>query len=172
MGDPSWDYGRLDVRAALERLPFSNNRFDRIVCTETLEHVTEPDRVLRELARVIRPGGILLLSVPVLSPVHQAPHDYFRYTPFGLRHLLKKTGFTAVSIDTYGVTSRSCTRYSSRWAPTSPWRFPEAAHLGVLAREGHDPLRGRRPHGMLMAPASPRPQRRTGTAPARDRSPW
>jgi SAM-dependent methyltransferase len=93
VGDGAWDYGKLDATADLERIPFGAGSFDVVLCTETLEHLARPGRVLAELRRVLKPGGTLALSVPFLHPVHQAPHDYYRYTPYGLRHLLGEAGF-------------------------------------------------------------------------------
>jgi SAM-dependent methyltransferase len=102
IGDGSWNYGKLDALADLERIPFATGAFDAVVCTETLEHVARPGAVLRELRRVIREGGTLVLTVPFLQPVHQAPHDYYRYTPFGLRHLLAEAGFEVVELAAAG----------------------------------------------------------------------
>jgi SAM-dependent methyltransferase len=102
IGDGAWNYGKLDALADLERTPFAAGSFDGVVCTETLEHVARPAVVLRELRRVIRGGGTLVLTVPFLQGVHQAPHDYFRYTPFGLRHLLAEAGFEVVELSAAG----------------------------------------------------------------------
>lgn len=102
VGDAGWDYTKLDALADLERLPFGPGAFDFVLCTETLEHVARPGRVLSELSRVLKPGGMLALSVPFLHPVHQAPHDYYRYTPFGLRHLLTEAGFDRVEVTSSG----------------------------------------------------------------------
>jgi hypothetical protein len=60
--------------------------------------VSEPGRVLREIARVLAPGGSLLLIVPQEWEVHQAPHDYYRYTRYGVRYLLGQAGFTDVHV--------------------------------------------------------------------------
>ncbi|HLY73103.1 MAG TPA: class I SAM-dependent methyltransferase [Planctomycetota bacterium] len=102
VGDAGWDYAALDALADLERSPFREGIFDLVLCTETLEHVARPGRVLVELCRVLRPGGTLALSVPFLHPVHQAPHDFYRYTPFGLRHLLAEAGFDRVEVSASG----------------------------------------------------------------------
>jgi SAM-dependent methyltransferase len=102
VGDAGWDYTQLDALADLERIPFRPGTFDFVLCTETLEHVARPGRVLSELARVLKPGGTLALSVPFLHPVHQAPHDYFRYTPYGLRHLMAEAGFDRVEVRASG----------------------------------------------------------------------
>jgi len=102
VGDGAWDYGRLDATSDLERVPFAGASFDLVLCTETLEHLARPARVLAELRRVLAPGGTLALTVPFLHPVHQAPHDYYRYTPYGLRHLLGEAGFEVESLEAAG----------------------------------------------------------------------
>ncbi len=101
-GDREWNYGRLDAVADLERVPLCDGTFDYVLCTETLEHVRRPARVLAELRRVLRPGGTLALSVPFLHPVHQAPHDYLRFTPFALRALLEEAGLSVTGIEASG----------------------------------------------------------------------
>jgi len=93
VGDASWDYSRLNVLGDLTNLPLCDKVFDLVLCLEVLEHVREPQQVLQELYRVLRPGGKLYFSVPMSWHQHQQPHDYFRYTSFGLRYLLDKVGF-------------------------------------------------------------------------------
>jgi len=68
----------------------------------TLEHVTEPARVVCEIARVLKPGGRLLLIAPLEWEEHQQPHDYYRYTRYGLEHLLKQAGFAEIVIEPVG----------------------------------------------------------------------
>lgn len=102
VGDAGWNYRGLDAVADLEQIPFGPGAFHFVLCTETLEHVPRPGVVLRELRRVLRPGGTLALSVPFLNPVHQEPHDYFRYTPYGLRRLLTDAGFEVEEISAAG----------------------------------------------------------------------
>ncbi|MCX6594998.1 MAG: methyltransferase domain-containing protein [Acidobacteria bacterium] len=92
VGDGQWDYSRLDALADLQALPFPDQSFDAALNIVTLEHVREPKLVLREIARVLKPGGRLLLVVPLEWEVHQAPHDYFRYTRPGLEYLLGEAG--------------------------------------------------------------------------------
>lgn len=92
VGDSTWDYSGLAAINALERLCFADHQFDVVVCTQVLEHVAEPAAVLAEIARVLVPGGRLILVAPQSWHEHQVPHDYFRYTSYGLRHLLGKAG--------------------------------------------------------------------------------
>jgi SAM-dependent methyltransferase len=75
---------------------------DTVICTNVLEHVPRPWDALREIRRVLKPSGKLILSVPHLSPVHEAPHDYFRYTRYGVRSLLEANGFRVVQVDDVG----------------------------------------------------------------------
>jgi SAM-dependent methyltransferase len=93
MGDPGWDYSRLDVVARVEELPFADSSCDRILSIVVLEHTPEPGRVVDEFYRVLRPGGTAHLVVPHMWEEHQQPHDYFRYTSSGIRHLLEQAGF-------------------------------------------------------------------------------
>ncbi|HLJ48747.1 MAG TPA: class I SAM-dependent methyltransferase [Bryobacteraceae bacterium] len=102
IGDAAWDYGKLDVLADLAALPFRNACFDACINIVTLEHVRDPQLVLRELARTLAPGGQALVIVPHEWEVHQSPHDYFRYTRHGMEHLLRSAGFTQFSIEPVG----------------------------------------------------------------------
>lgn len=102
VGDVAWDYSRLDLLGDLEQLPLASATFDAAVNIVTLEHVRRPQQVLDELARVLKPGGRLLVVAPMEWEVHQAPHDYFRYTRHGLEHLLKTAGFTVRRLDPVG----------------------------------------------------------------------
>jgi SAM-dependent methyltransferase len=102
VGDLNWNYGRLDALANLERLPFPDASFSAAISIVTLEHLPEPLQALREVRRVLKPGCPLLLVAPQLWEVHQAPHDYYRYTRYGLEYLLKQAGFAELWIEPIG----------------------------------------------------------------------
>lgn len=102
VGDQEWDYSRLDVLGDLAALPFADDAFDATLNVVTLEHVQEPQRVLDELCRVLAPGGRLLIVAPHEWEEHQQPHDYFRYTRYGLELLLKRAGFREIRIEPVG----------------------------------------------------------------------
>lgn len=86
-------YGtRPQVFADGARLPFVAASFDTVLLLEVLEHVAEAPQVLAEISRVLKPGGVLLTSMPFLYPLHDAPHDYRRYTAPGLVHALARVG--------------------------------------------------------------------------------
>jgi SAM-dependent methyltransferase len=93
VGDQAWNYSHLDAIADLTALPFRGSAFAAAVHIVTLEHLREPGCALAELARVLAPGSTLLLAAPQDWEVHQAPHDYFRYTRYGLKYLLQQSGF-------------------------------------------------------------------------------
>ena len=75
---------RPELFADASELPLQDATFDTVVLLEVLEHLRRPCEALREAARVVRPGGTVLLSMPFLYPVHDAPHDYQRLTIHGL----------------------------------------------------------------------------------------
>lgn len=102
VGDAAWDYSRLDVVGDLAALPFRDSTFDAALNVVTLEHVREPARVLSELARTLSPSGRLLLIVPHEWEEHQEPHDYFRYTRYGVEYLLRQAGFAHFDIRPVG----------------------------------------------------------------------
>jgi len=102
VGDASWNYSGIDVCGDLAALPLRSGAFAAAVNIVTLEHVPEPARVVCELARVLEPGGRLLLIAPHEWEEHQQPHDYFRYTRYGLRYLLERAGFTEIDIHPVG----------------------------------------------------------------------
>ena len=98
VGDSAWNYGGLDVVADLTALPFRDGSFDAALHIVTIEHLREPARALQEMARALAPGAPLLIAAPHEWEVHQAPHDYFRYTRYGLAYLLKYAGFEPIEI--------------------------------------------------------------------------
>jgi SAM-dependent methyltransferase len=102
VGDAGWDYSRLDVVGDLAALPFRDGVFDASLNVTTLEHVHDPLQVLTEIARTLLPGGKLLLIVPHEWEEHQQPHDYFRFTRYGLEHLLRGAGFCSFEIQPVG----------------------------------------------------------------------
>ncbi len=86
-------FKKIDAWYRGERFPFERESFDSAILTQVLEHVFNPDIMLSEIHRVLKPGGQLLLSVPFAWDEHEQPHDYARYSSFGLIHLLEKHGF-------------------------------------------------------------------------------
>lgn len=91
-----------DAFASVRVLPFADQSFDTVLCTQVLEHVPEPWAALGEMRRVLKPYGYLVLSVPMMSPLHEEPHDYFRFTNHGLDYWLRATDFNPILIKPQG----------------------------------------------------------------------
>jgi SAM-dependent methyltransferase len=87
-----------DIVAPLDDLPLEDASVDAVLCTQVLEHVESPAAVLAELHRVLRPGGCIWLTAPLVWPLHEEPYDFFRYTPYSLERLLTSAGFSDVEI--------------------------------------------------------------------------
>lgn len=64
-----------------------DNSFEVILCTEVLEHLHTPEKAILEMERVLKPGGKIILTTRFIFPLHDTPHDYYRYTQYGLAHL-------------------------------------------------------------------------------------
>ncbi len=76
--------------------PFENEQFDSVLTSQVLEHVFNPKEFLLEINRVLRPGGVFLITVPFVWDEHEQPYDYARYSSFGLSHLLQNQGFEVI----------------------------------------------------------------------------
>lgn len=87
---------------ANKNLPLENDMADLVILTEVLEHLKEPQVILFEINRILKKGGLLILTTPFAWPLHEAPVDYYRYTKFGLVYLLKKAGFNNIKITAKG----------------------------------------------------------------------
>lgn len=92
-------YGRIHFISDLKSIPVRNEAYDLILCTQVLEHLPQPDQVLGELFRVLKPSGQLWFSAPFFFPEHEVPYDFFRYTRYGLTHLLETQGFEVREIN-------------------------------------------------------------------------
>lgn len=90
--DYQTDRSRPDVVCSATDLPFPENDFDTVTSTEVLEHVPDPLLALKEMRRVLKPGGCLILSTPMYWPRHDLPYDFFRYPYDGLLHLVQASG--------------------------------------------------------------------------------
>lgn len=82
-----------DVIGDALALPFADASFDLVFATQVLEHLPEPATFLKEAFRVLNPGGVLILSCPFYWPLHEEPYDFFRFTKYGLAHMLRSANF-------------------------------------------------------------------------------
>ncbi|MBW2000316.1 MAG: class I SAM-dependent methyltransferase [Deltaproteobacteria bacterium] len=91
---------QVDIFADLNgRLPFEDGFADTFLSFQVLEHLPEPLNFLKECHRILREKGALVLTVPFMWGIHEEPHDYYRYTRYGLKYLLEEAGFTGIRVE-------------------------------------------------------------------------
>jgi SAM-dependent methyltransferase len=95
--------------------PLADTSFDAVLCSQVLEHVFTPEAFVREIHRVLRPGGRLLLAVPFMWDEHEQPHDFARYSSFGLRALLERSGFEIIDQRKSVADVRAVVQLASAW---------------------------------------------------------
>ena len=85
-----------------QALPFDDGRFDTVILSDVLEHIPTPEALCREIARILAPGGKLIMNVPFYYWLHEEPHDYYRYTQHALRRFVDLAGLQLVEIEATG----------------------------------------------------------------------
>lgn len=121
--DITWD-GRT--------MPIEENTFQSAMATEVLEHVPEPANFLSEVYRVLRPGGIFFFTVPFLWPLHEVPHDEYRYTPYALKRLLETNKFKYIEISPLGGWHASMAQMLGLWIRRGPLGHRKRKLLSLL----------------------------------------
>lgn len=89
---------RVDLICEATHIPLMNQSFDLIFSTQTIEHVGLHDKMISEAYRLIKPGGVFILSGPMYWPLHEEPYDFFRFTKFGFKLSLERAGFSVVEV--------------------------------------------------------------------------
>jgi len=80
----------VDVVGRAEKIPFEDGSFDSVICTQVFEHLDKPFEAAKEIGRVLKKGGICLLTIPQVNELHEEPVDYFRYTKYGMKKVFSQ----------------------------------------------------------------------------------
>lgn len=97
------DVSHLDFEFNLnEPFPLEDNYFDTILLTDVLEHISNPDNLWKEMNRVLKAGGKIIIGVPFIHLIHEAPYDYFRYTEFKLKMYCEENSLKILELYPYG----------------------------------------------------------------------
>jgi SAM-dependent methyltransferase len=97
-----------ELEGTVEEIPVPDGSFDVVLCTQTLEHVEDPGRAVRELRRVVAPGGRVLASTHGVQVYHPNPGDYWRWTHAGLERLFRENGVWSTVTVTPGSGTTAC----------------------------------------------------------------
>jgi SAM-dependent methyltransferase len=122
-------YTGLDIESALvyeegtrpdytwdgKTMPFADNSFDSLMATEVLEHCPDPQAIIQEMKRVLKPGGILFFTVPFLWNLHEVPYDEYRYTPFALKRIFTACGLPSVELFAHGGWDMAMAQMLGMW---------------------------------------------------------
>lgn len=92
------DLNKVDVICEATKLDFADERFDTVFSTQVIEHVQDPFMMLKEIHRVMKMDGNLIVSAPFSWELHEEPYDFFRYSKYGLKSMFESAGFSVVEI--------------------------------------------------------------------------
>lgn len=117
------------------KMPFENESFDCAFGTEVLEHCPEPEIVLKEIYRVLKPGGFFFFTVPFLWNLHEVPNDEYRYTPYSLERHLKNSGFKHIELKPTGGWHASMAQMLGLWVSRSPMSSNKRKFFSLLLKK-------------------------------------
>ncbi len=142
LGDEVTSYDTLDIAPRSELTTYvgdiqdmemvRDGSYDSALCLEVLEHVPSPQRAVREVHRILNGGGHAIFSVPHLSRLHDEPDDYYRFTKYGLRHLLETAGFEVLELVEKGGLAAFLGHQVSTLLLSAAWPFPGLRQLAWL----------------------------------------
>jgi SAM-dependent methyltransferase len=115
-------FGPFDLTWDGYSIPLPDRCVDCAIATELLEQCPDPEIVLRETARVLKPDGIFLFTVPFMWPVHDPPLDQYRFTPYAMQRLLQMAGFTDIRLEMFGGWDASLAQMIALWVRRRPMR--------------------------------------------------
>jgi SAM-dependent methyltransferase len=112
----------LDYQCDLSRkLPFKDREFDTVILSDVIEHIPQPDTLWKEMARILAPGGKALINTPFYYPLHETPHDYYRYTEYALRRLAGLAGLEVLFLKPLGGVPEILADLLARQVQFIPW---------------------------------------------------
>jgi SAM-dependent methyltransferase len=123
----------VDIVGSADSIPCEDTSFDSVVSTQVFEHLEFPAESAAEIFRVLKPGGYALITVPQWNEMHEEPHDYFRYTRFGLESLFARAGFEVVEMEKRGGYRTTLAQVRTRYY-LDRYRLHSRPVLGWLAR--------------------------------------
>lgn len=132
-----WDTSRIDLRCDITAIPEPDAAFDAILCSEVLEHVPDPTKAVHEFARLLKPGGKMILTAPFASLVHFAPHHYCTgFSRYWYEHHLTQCGFRIEELtpngDWFAYTAQELSRLGSMERERGNWSWPLAYAYSLL----------------------------------------
>jgi SAM-dependent methyltransferase len=131
-----------ELEGTVEDIPAADGSFDLVLCTQTLEHANDPGRAVRELRRVVAPGGRVLVSTHGVQVYHPNPDDYWRWTHAGLERLFRENGpWSAVAVTPasgttacIGMLTATYIELLAKSAHVRPLAAPLVAFVNLFAR--------------------------------------
>jgi SAM-dependent methyltransferase len=133
----SWDTSKIDLVSDITDIAAPDASFDAILCSEVLEHVPEPTHALDEFTRLLKPGGVLILTAPFASNVHMAPYHFCSgFSKYWYEHHLSLRGYVVQTLDAngdwYSVLRQEITRLGGMERQRGSWSWPLAYLYSLL----------------------------------------
>ncbi len=134
----AWDNTRLDIVSDIVKIPVEDNSFDVVLCTEVLEHIPDAVSAIREFSRILKPGGILLITAPFNSLTHFAPYHFCGYNSYWYKHHLPLMGLEIGALEPNGSWFEFVAQELRRSRLVG--RFYSSGILGFITRVATIPL--------------------------------
>lgn len=115
-------------------IPLQDRTINCAMATEVLEHCPDPQTVMDEVFRVLKPRGTFFFTVPFLWPLHDAPYDEYRYTSFALHRIFSKAGFINIEVNALGGWDASLAQMLGLWVNRRPFGKRKRKVLRVLVK--------------------------------------
>jgi len=93
---------KADLICDVLNLEIKSSSADSVLCTQVMEHVKDPEKLIKEISRICKEGALCLLTCPHICRVHGVPYDFFRFTKYGLKYLCEKNNLKIIKIEEIG----------------------------------------------------------------------